>query len=339
MPRRKQGVNLHGPYKHRDRWRVLRRAPGDADKWVSFETEAKAAAYLEEARRHIEGRRVSEAIKVYVESMKARGCAAESLIFATNRLKAAAPKPDELLSSITPARARALLEAVKGSVATRRETLKSARRWWRWLVEQGWARGAPWDGLSVPGQRSRGKMQLTGEEAQRLAGYCFAAATPGAIALMVALLLGLRRNEITGLTGRDVDQGGRLLWVRGTKTANAMRRLEVPDILARHLSAFAKTAGQLGPLFGVTYRTWMRDQAHKACDAAGVPRVCPHGLRGTFATLATSAGAAAHLVAASLGHGNSIAVAEAHYIRPEATRTAATGRVLSVLAGGRAGNG
>jgi integrase len=339
MPRKKQGVTLHGPYRHRDRWRVLRRAPGDPDKWVSFDTEVEANTFLTEARRRLEGWRVSEAITAYVASMKRRDCAKESLTFARNRLRSLARDQDELLASITPARARVLLDRVEGSVATRRETLKLARRWWAWLVGEGWARGAPWDGLQVLGVRGRGKAQLTGQEAARLAAWCIAAVPtkPRKLGVLLALMMGLRRNEIVHLCGRDIDMAGTVLWVRGTKTANAMRRLEVPAILAPLLLDLAEKVGPGGHLFGHTAKSWMREHIHGACDAAGVPRVSPHGLRGTFATLATSAGAAAHAVAEALGHGTDTAIAERHYIQAGASQAAAAARVLTVIAGGKGG--
>jgi integrase len=336
MPRKRQGVSLCGPYRHRAKWRVLRRAPGEADQWVSYDSEEEARADIARARRALEATRVSQAIDAYVASMKARGCAEESLTFARNRLRALATDADEAVDAIRPARARAMLDQVAGSVATRRETLKLARRWWRWLVEQGWARGMPFDGLRVEGVRNRGKAQLTGQEAARLTEYCLEVGGRGPIAVLVALAMGMRRNEVTGIVGRDVDVGGTILWVRGTKTANARRRLEVPSFLAPILVELAKQAGPLGPIFGVTHRDWLRKQVLQACAAAGVPAVCPHGLRGTFATLATSAGAAAHLVAQALGQGGT-AVTERHYIRQEATRAVASGRVLSVIAGGRSG--
>lgn len=339
MPRKRQGISLYGPYKHRDRWRVLRRAPSEPDQWVPFDTEEEGRAYVAEARRRLEGRRVSEAATAYVESMKRRGCADESIAFTEGCFKRLFQKDDELVTSITAARARALVDALAGSVATRRETLKLARRWWRWMSQQGWVRGVPFDLLTIEGVRRRGKPQLTGDEAARLFDWCIARAhtSRGAVAVMAVLLMGMRRNEVRGIAGRDVDRGGSLLWVRGTKTENAMRRLEVPDVLAPHLARLAADAGAGEPVFGAVSKVWLARQIRVACDGAGVPVVAPHGLRGTFATLATTAGATSHLVAQSLGHGNSTRIAEAHYIRREASQTAATGRVLGVISGGRSG--
>lgn len=336
MPRKRQGVTFNGPYPHRAKWRVLRRATGAPDQWISCETEEEGRRLIADAKRAIEGRRVSEAIDAYVARLATR-CADETLAFTRNRLRAAAPNPDEVLAAITPARAKALLAKVEGSVATRRETLKAARRWWRWLVAEGWTRGAPWDGLAVEGTRGKGKPQLGEDEARALLDHCLANPTPANISVATALLMALRRNEITGLIGRDVDRGGQVLVIRGTKTKNAKRRAEVPDVLVPHLRALAEQSGALGLLFGVVSKDWLRIRVRIACRAAGVPVVCPHGLRGTWSTIATNAGAAAHLVAAQLGHGHKTAIAERHYIRPEATQAAATERVLSVIAGGRSG--
>jgi integrase len=62
--------------------------------------------------------------------------------------------------------------------------------------------------------------------------------------------------------------------------------------------------------------------------------VTPHGLRGTHATLATSAGASGELVAATLGHASS-KVTEKHYIAPGTAEQAKQRRVLKVLQGGK----
>jgi hypothetical protein len=54
----------------------------------------------------------------------------------------------------------------------------------------------------------------------------------------------------------------------------------------------------------------------KLCDAAGVPRVSTHSLRGLHSTLALEAGATASAVAAALGHA-SFAVTARHYAAPD----------------------
>ena len=72
----------------------------------------------------------------------------------------------------------------------------------------------------------------------------------------------------------------------------------------------------------------------KFCLRAGVPRVCPHGLRGTHSTLAEAAGVTSHVVAASLGHVND-QVTGRHYTMPEVRDQARQRRFLEVLEGGK----
>lgn len=65
-----------------------------------------------------------------------------------------------------------------------------------------------------------------------------------------------------------------------------------------------------------------------------MPIVCPHALRGGWATIAYGSGALSHAVAAALGHA-SPKITEAHYAKPEAVQDAKQARKLRVLQGGR----
>ena len=64
--------------------------------------------------------------------------------------------------------------------------------------------------------------------------------------------------------------------------------------------------------------------------AAGVPVVCPHSLRGVWATAGVRSGALSHTVAAALGHG-SFAVTAKHYVQPGAVDGARTERLVQLL--------
>ena len=50
-----------------------------------------------------------------------------------------------------------------------------------------------------------------------------------AVALLLQLVLGLRLSEILSRQVRDIDDGGRVLWIPDGKTKNARRRLSVPE--------------------------------------------------------------------------------------------------------------
>lgn len=144
----------------------------------------------------------------------------------------------------------------------------------------------------------------------------------------MALLMGMRASEIIERTVRNLDDEGRLLWITDAKTQAGVRRLEVPPQLQEHLQRLACDKRPADRLFGRgVHRHWVLRAVHRICNAAGVPRVPSHGLRGTHATLAVSAGATSHLVAAALGH-ESFATTARHYARTEAIESAVQERVL-----------
>ena len=67
----------------------------------------------------------------------------------------------------------------------------------------------------------------------------------------------------------------------------------------------------------------------RVCKAAGVPVICPHSLRGLWATLSVEAGAAESAVATALGHG-SFEMTAKHYAQPEALTGAKSARTRSM---------
>jgi hypothetical protein len=151
----------------------------------------------------------------------------------------------------------------------------------------------------------------------------------------MALLMGLRASEVMGRTARDVDDGGCLLWIDSGKTDHSRRHLRVPAVLAPHLAKLAADRQGAPYLFGEakggrppTHR--LAYIVQRLCRRYEVPKVCPHSLRGLYATLAMEQGAVADMVAASLGH-TSFTMTARHYAKPQAVRNAKTERVLAVL--------
>jgi integrase len=112
-----------------------------------------------------------------------------------------------------------------------------------------------------------------------------------------ALYLGLRASEIVHIHRRDVDDGGRLLWIPDSKTDAGRRTLEVPEVLRPLL--VKRAAECSGRLFDHD-RSWVLQNVKRLCRLAGVPEISAHGLRGMHATLATRAGSTAHEVARGL---------------------------------------
>lgn len=192
---------------------------------------------------------------------------------------------------------------------------------------------------AILGHRRRGKKQLRIDECRRLVATCLNEGDPLAIAIATALLTGLRVGELMALEVRDCDDGASILWVERGKTQRAKRAVEVPPFLRGHLGALTADRPSSAPLFpyegygspDLRLRTdAIRRRLQTLCKAADVPRVTPHGLRGTHATIAAGAGATGHLVAAQLGHASQ-KVTELHYFAPGSLDAAAASRTAQKL--------
>jgi integrase len=149
-----------------------------------------------------------------------------------------------------------------------------------------------------------------------------------ALAVATTLLLGLRASECTDRIVRDLDDGGRVLWIPHGKTEAAIRQLKVPELLQPLLMEVAAGKAPLDRLWGNVDRHWLGHHVRRLCRKAGVPVIPPHGLRGLHATMALSAGASSEHVAKALGH-VSVNTTRAHYFAPGAE----TDQALTSLAG------
>lgn len=247
------------------------------------------------------------------------------------------------LAKLTPDRCAGLYEMLrKGSaVDTHRNALAEAKTFGSWIMERKWATRNPWAGVKGEGTRKHGKPQLRIDEARRWYAVALAAAQGGELGAVGALLtaaMGLRCSEIVGLVVRDLDDGGRVLWVaaaeRAGKTAAARRTLEVPDDLQPMLRLAAQKQLPGAPLLGERNRKWPLDWVQRLCRQAKVPEVCAHAMRGLYATLGVSASSAPQMVAASLGHA-SLATTMQSYADGATVAAAAGRRSMKVMKGGK----
>jgi integrase len=166
-------------------------------------------------------------------------------------------------------------------------------------------RGNPIDGVKGVGKRKHGKAQLRIDEARKWLARPTEFADKGetgAVAAMVALLMGMRASEITSRVTRDLDDGGQLLWIPETKTEAGRRTLQVPEVLQPYLRRLAEGKQPHDRLFGEHWRDWPRKWVQKICKGAGMPKVSAHAMRGLHSTLAVDSGVTAHAVAVALGH-------------------------------------
>lgn len=289
---------------------------------------------------------VGEILQEYLHDKRRQGAAEATIATLRYKLRQFLPE-DAALATLTPdwAEQRYKEETRRHgrfgrpiAAATHRGLLRSTKEFFRWTVERRYLAQSPFAAVRPSGRPKAGKPQLRIDEARRLCAVLLqqAPSDPGAIAVLLALLLGLRSSEVLQRTVRDVDDAGRVLWIAAGKTRNARRRLQVPELLQPLLGRLAAAGPPERRLFcspdgrapGADF-LWQR--VRRYCDRAEVPRVCPHSLRGLHSTLALEAGATAGAVAAALGHG-SFAVTARHYVDPDTLRNTTVRRVTATLA-------
>jgi integrase len=340
---RKRRTRVNGPYKHGNRWRIFVVGQGgEKNPPVSYPTEKEAREVAESLRRQLEGSTsISDAIGRYLRWVQARGVRPVTLLNSERFLdRFFGGKTGYPLNRLTPSRADAMYQAMltrkhyRGtgySAATHRAALTEAKRFGSWCVKNRLLRTNPIGAVEPVGRKNTGKEQLRGEEARKLLDYALSAYANGnQMALLPLLCLGLalRASEICGLDARDVDDGGRTLWITKSKTAKGRRRLEVADTIAACLQHQAKD--RVGQLIPHCTPAMVYHHVTRMCERAGVTVVCPHGLRGTHATLAAGRGATSALLMEALGH-TSIAVTQRHYIQSGTMEGAMAGEVQRQL--------
>jgi integrase len=206
----------------------------------------------------------------------------------------------------------------------------------KWCVKKGWVDANAFEKIEGVGRRRHGKAQLRIDEARawmsRAVSYA-EAGEPGAVMAMMALLMGLRASEICNRVVRDVDDGGKLLWIPASKTEAGRRTQQVPEVLRPFLLALCKGKSSNDRLFGDRWRDYPRRWVKRICRECKLPEVTAHGMRRLHSTLAVDSGITAHAVASALGHESFTTTAQS-YAKPEALTKARQTRVLQVLAGG-----
>ncbi len=346
MPRTNH-ERVHGPFAHGRRWRVIFvSATGDRSV-ESYASLAEATAEIEAARAVSGSRTVGQAVTVYLESFGG-SLRRSSEVTLRHRLVALLQlvTTDRQLATLDARTARKMVDARSADVAheTLRGELRVAGMFAAWCVKQGWLAFDPFAGIELRAPqagRSIGKPQLRVDEARRFLAFVVADTSPEATAVLMALLMGMRAHEIVERTVRDLDDGGRLLWIPQSKTRAGIRQIAVPSVLQSRLAALAVGKAADTKMFGDMSRHALHYHVVRLAKAAGVPRVTPHGLRGSFATLAVTASLPGMSdatraptvaeVARTLGHADGGATMRRHYMAPGAEESAASARVGELL--------
>jgi len=287
---------------------------------------------------------VDQALLRYEQHQRAKGNKVKTIDHNLWRLRVWLSE-DQAIADITPKQLQAKYDqrVAKLAADSHRGELAVVKTFFNWAVKEGLISKSPADRVEPVGRRRRGKKQLRKSEAQAFAARALLmaqAGDDGALAALAVLLLGLRSGEIRKRRVRDLDPASDavLLWIEDGKTDAATRHMEVPEPLAGLLVHQAGDREAQGYLFfapnasaGYRSATWLRKAVTRVCKAAKVPRVCPHGLRGTWATLTTDAGMGGHLVARELGHTNQ-SVTRDHYTQ-KGTAERARARGLRLVEG------
>ena len=347
---------VYGPYKARKGYRMVV-VEGGARKSLIVPSVAAAETLRADLERELRessrgDRTIAAALAEYQDYLlRVRGAAtAQHIARALERFL----DGTRTLGALTAARAASLYEAETRRVlttknrpvaaASHRTVLGQCKRFYAWAVERGYTADNPFAAVKPVGKPKVGKAQLRIDEARRFTALALDKARRGdraATCALLALMLGMRASEVLCRTVRDLDDGGRVLWIPRGKTDNARRRLEVPEVLRPILRDLATDrrpeALLLGPDPGDDGRqnrpptdAWLWGHVQKLCDEAGVPRVSTHSLRGLHSTLALEAGATSGAVAAALGHG-SFQITAKHYAAPgtiERVRSKAVAQTL-----------
>lgn len=366
---RKKGERVLGPYEERAGWRVLEVAADGSRSSSVFDSEAKAQRYIEIAKAELEreDRTTADACDEYEKYLGEKGNRPAGIYCTVRDLRSffADPIPLQLLSGV---RFKKLYDEYRTrpgkrtkeppAVDTHRNTLKHAKTFLRWCCsEKKWiARSvveACEDVKGIGKRRPRGKSlgksgnKLYVKQARQWYTTALALAADGdegAIAGLMALLLGLRASEIVDRRVQDLDSDehdGDLLWIPCSKTEAGRRTLEVPEVLRPFLLALAEGKRRDAYLLkqgeSKYGNRWVLRAVHRVCKAAGVPEVTAHSMRGLLATITAERGMAGHMIAATLGHADEGRLAMQAYARPGAKAAGINRQGLVVLAGGKSG--
>ena len=318
-----------GPHRHGRGYRCYFRREGKTCATETVETLAEAERLKRALERELAAQdqlTVADALGQYEQFLIAKGNKPGSIKLTVFRLRDFFPDHDVPVAHLTAREAAALYQRLVTeprpgtgrplAADTHRNALAQAKSFMKWCVSNGHLPQNPLHNVSGQGRRRRGKAQLGIDESRKLSHKALELAEDGdqgALAVLVLLYVGLRAGELVNLRVRDLDDRGRVLWVRDShlaevdhlKTPAAQRAPSVPRMLRPLLAELARGRPALDYLFGKHWRDWPREQVERVCKLAGVPQVTAHGLRGMKSTLALLAGDNPEIVARSLGHRSS----------------------------------
>ena len=168
----------------------------------------------------------------------------------------------------------------------------------------------PMDCVDRIQHRSKMTAWLTPDESRELLRSARLAADPFYVAWQLGLCCGLRRGEILGLHGGDVDRAAGVLHVRRQllrvegktmllppKSSASIREIPLSDTLLEQLSFVPDGC----PIVAAT-PDGLQAALDAACRRAKVPRITLHGLRHSMAAVAAVEGVPIKVLQQLMGH-------------------------------------
>ena len=344
MPIQQRQDRALGPYKHRRRFRVVFIVGGTRTP-ENFASESEALERIAAFNKSVgeEDRTIGAAIDRYEDHLSEVGNKSNSNGTMLSRLRAFfKPFRHDPIDGVTTKKAKKIYESYKKrptrtgkppADTTHRETCKNARTFFAWCRDQGWVKGNPFREVKLTGKTKKGKPAVRIDELRKLYAACVEEKSDGAFAVLTALVMGMRATETVSLVARDIDDGGRLIWIDDTKSENGRRALEIPDSVVGDWLRRRALAAEGGRLWPGKDRTWLYRQAKRLAKVAGIPPVGAQQLRFAHSNVAKIAGVTASVVAAQLGHTE--AVNAAHYTEAGVDQSAQARRAFGVINGGR----
>lgn len=346
-------VVVYGPYppcEGRTRWRLQVYDPATKRKQnLTAESEEAARALIPlleiEFKRH-SPLLLHEVLAQYLE-YKATIAQSQWVLTLGERLRSFLPNVP--VQRLTPEDAETLYENETKrvgrfgveSAATHQALLRNTKEFFRWLCKRKLATSNPFENVDPIGRVHVGKAQPRETDAKRLDSVLMEAAKggdEGALALLVQIYLGLRPGEVLSLQVDAIERQGTKVSIARGKTKNAKRSLELFADVAVLLWRYCQGRPGEQRVFAAVLpqkpaTNWMYKRLHKFCAVAGLPKFCPHSLRGLHSSLALASGATTHQVAASLGHANFSTTAR-HYADPAVIDNARAQRMVATLKSG-----
>ena len=296
-----------GPYPEGSRWRVVQIIDGKRTARTAT-TRDKAVQIAQQLRQRLvlaPSRSLAAALREYDAHLRLeRRLSPASCVHARRTLSTFLADPQVPLSALTVARAHKLARFEHAqthrirrryALSTRRAVLGHATRFFQWAKSRRYIERNPFDGVRPIGRGPAGPAPLSLDQARTLAAVALHQAShdPGALGVVLILVLGLRSADVLPLRVGDIDPEVQRLRIAGPQ--GSPRTIPIPELLRPCLRAAlaGKTSEMLFLGAGRTGRTrphnFLWRALQRLCRQAQVSPTCPRSLRSLYRKLAQTA--------------------------------------------------